>query len=122
MMPLGGGVDPEFQTGTAAHAQAATDGRHQGTRDAVAWLAFSHLPAALQPFARPFYEAALALLPEIPDSPELTTALNGLVAAKDSAVRAGIKGQTGQAGPVPRPATVVDPPQFQTGEANVDGR
>ena len=47
------------------------------------------------------------------DSPELTTALNTLIQAKDAAVRAGIKASTGRAGSVPRPQIVVDPPLFE---------
>ena len=46
----------------------------------------------------------------ITDSAELTTTLNRLVEAKDWAVRAGIKSDTGRAGPVSRPQTVVNPP------------
>jgi len=65
----------------------------------------------LQGFSRPFYKAAVDLLIVVPvDSPELTTALNKLIEAKDAAMRAGIKSQTGRAGPVPRPAAVVNPP------------
>jgi hypothetical protein len=57
--------------------------------------------------------AAVDLLTEVSvDSPELITALNGLISAKDSAVRAGIKSDYGRAGPVSRPQTVVDPPSF----------
>jgi hypothetical protein len=40
----------------------------------------------------------------------LTTAINHLIEAKDSAVRAGIRSDTGRAGSVPRPQTLVDPP------------
>lgn len=81
----------------------------------MAWLDFSHLPAPLQPYSRPFWEAGMELLAVIPtDSPELTTALNGLLAAKDSAVRAGIKASAGRAGPVPRPQHVVNPPPSES--------
>lgn len=105
--------DPVDVLGTREHAAAHTQGRHPGVRDAVQWLTFSHLPAALQRFSRPFYQTAIELVVTITaDSPELTTALNKLIEAKDSAVRAGVKYDTGRAGSVPRPATVVDPPQF----------
>lgn len=97
--------------GTAEHALLVTHGRHPGVQTAMAWLAFSHLPGPLQPFSRPIYMAAMELLDRIPnDSAELTTALNKLVEAKDWTVRAGIRSDTGAPGPVPRPATVVDPP------------
>jgi hypothetical protein len=99
--------------GTREHAAFITEGRHPGVRDALQWLTFSHLPEQLQRYSQPFYQTAAELIVEIgTDSPELTTALNGLIAAKDSAVRAGIKHDTGRAGSVPRPQAVVDPPLF----------
>lgn len=89
--------------GSNADAEAWTAGRHPGIRDALLWLTFHHLPPALQQFSRPFYAAAIDLLTAITtDSPELTTALNKLVEAKDSGVRAGIKHSTGSAGSIPR--------------------
>lgn len=89
------------------------DDRHPGVRDGLAWLEFDHLPESLQRFSRPFHQAATAILRAIPaDSPELTTAINHLIKAKDSAVRAGIRYDTGRAGPVPRPQTVVNPPDL----------
>lgn len=99
--------------GTPEHAAAVTDLRHPDIKSALAWLCFSHLPKALQEFSRPFYQTAVEILVEIPvDSPELTTALNKLVEAKDWAVRAGIRADQGKPGPAPRPATVVDVPVF----------
>ena len=101
--------------GTPEHAAEVTEGRHQGTKVALQWLAFSHLPEALRDFSRPFYQTAVELITRVKtDSPELTTALNTLISAKDHAMRAGIKHQTGRAGSVPRPQEVVDPPQFET--------
>lgn len=101
--------------GTREHAEYVAEGRHPGVRDALQWLTFSHLPEQLQEFSRPFYQTAVELVRTIlTDSPELTTALNKLIEAKDSAVRAGIKDSTGRAGSVPRPATVVDPPRFSS--------
>jgi hypothetical protein len=98
--------------GSAEHAEKFTEGRHPGVQTALAWLAFSHLPDSLQSLSRPTFHAALELLVRIPnDSAELTTALNRLVEAKDWAVRAGIRSDEGKPGPVPRPATVVDPPK-----------
>jgi hypothetical protein len=104
--------------GTPEHAARITEGRHPGVVTALAWLAFSHLPARLQDFSRPFYQTAVELIIEVKtDSAELTTALNTLVEAKDWAVRAGIRADQGKPGPVPRPATVVDPPKFEEGKA-----
>lgn len=99
--------------GTREHAEAVTKGRHPGVHDALQWLTYSHLPLVLRRFSEPFYAAAVELLIEIRvDSPELTTALNKLIEAKDSAVRAGIKNDHGRAGSVPRPQEVVDPPKL----------
>ena len=104
---------PPTVVGTREHALAVTDGRHPGIRDALQWLTYSHLPESLILFSRPFYEAAVTLINRIStDSPELTTALNKLIEAKDSAMRAGIKSDTGRAGSIPRPQTVIDPPNF----------
>lgn len=113
MHPVGSRKIPaEMTLGTPEHAAHQTEGRHPGVRDALQWLCFSHLPESLRRFSQPFYVAAMDLVQEISDSPELTTALNKLIEAKDSAVRAGIKSDTGRAGPVPRPQTVVDPPML----------
>lgn len=99
--------------GTREHAEALAGGRHPGVCDALQWLTFSYLPESLQGYSRPFYQTAVELIAMIStDSPELTTALNKLIEAKDSAVRAGIKCSTGRAGSVPRPQTVVDPPKL----------
>lgn len=97
--------------GTADHARLVTFGRHPGVQTAMAWLAFTHLPETLQGLSRPLYEAGVELIRRIPnDSAELTSALNKLVETKDWFVRAGIRSDQGAPGPVPRPATVVDPP------------
>lgn len=102
---------PEY--GSSAHAARLTEGRHPGVRDGLQWLTFAHLPEALQGYSMPFYEAAVRIIQRITtDPPELTTALNGLIAGKDSAMRAGIRHDTGRAGPVPRPQAVIDPPQL----------
>ena len=99
--------------GTPEHAAAITEGRHPGVRDAMQWLCYSHLPEKLQRYSAPLYEAGATLVATIrTDGPEMTTALNGLVSAKDSAMRAGIRHDTGRAGSVPRPQRVVDPPKF----------
>lgn len=104
-------VVPEILIGSAEHAAAHTEGRHPGVRDALQWLTFAHLPAALQRFSRPLYMTGIELVTTIKtDCPELTTSLNKLVEAKDSAVRAGIRHDTGRAGSVPRPQNVVMPP------------
>jgi hypothetical protein len=88
-------------------------GRHPGVRDGVEWLGYDHLPEVLQRFSKPFHDAAMAILAEVgTDSPELTTAINKLIEAKDSAVRAGIRHDTGRAGSVPRPQAVVNPPDL----------
>jgi hypothetical protein len=105
--------DPARVPGTREHAERVTQNRHQGVRDALQWLTYSHLPEELRDFSAPFYATAVELARTIPvDSPELTTALNKLIEAKDSAVRAGIKSRYGRSGPVPRPAMVVNPPTF----------
>lgn len=97
--------------GTPEHAALVTTGRHPGVVTALAWLAFSHLPDALQDFSRPFYQTAVELITRVQtDSAELTTALNTLVEAKDWAVRAGVRSDQGRPGPVPRPSVIVDPP------------
>lgn len=109
--------------GTREHALNVTEGRHPGVRDALQWLTFSHLPEALQNYSRPFYQTAVELIVYVPtDSPELTTALNKLIEAKDSAVRAGIKDSTGRAGSVPRPQKVVDPPLFDKDQDEMNTR
>jgi hypothetical protein len=100
--------------GTAEHAEATTRGRHPGVRDGLQWLTYAHLPEPLRRFSEPFYDAAVDIIRRIEtDSPELTTALNGLIAAKDSAMRAGIRHTTGRAGSVPRPQEVVKPPSLE---------
>lgn len=121
MHQIGREPDLTTQVGSREHAAHVTEGRHPGIRDGLQWLTFSHLPEPLQRFSRPFYLAAVEMISEIrTDSPELTTALNGLISAKDSAVRAGIRHDTGRAGSVPRPQEVVDPPTF--GSAQVPAR
>lgn len=114
-MPLGtSDPHPSAVLGTREHAEVLTDGRHPGVAAALQWLAFSHLPKELQRFSRPFYQTAVELVIEIQeDSPELTTALNELVTAKDWAVRAGIRAKHGRPGPVARPSTVVNPPLIE---------
>jgi hypothetical protein len=109
-------TDPRTKIGTREHAEALTAGRHPGIQDGLQWLTFAHLPPTLRRFAAPFYMAACDLITEVgTDSPELTTSINRLIEAKDSAVRAGIRADTGRAGSVARPQTVVDPPAFPTG-------
>jgi hypothetical protein len=98
--------------GTAEHATAVTEGRHPAVRDALQWLTFAHLPEALRRYCRPFYQTAVELIVCTGDGPELTHALNGLITAKDWAVRAGIRSDTGRAGSVPRPSTVTAPPHL----------
>lgn len=99
--------------GSSEHAAAVTQGRHPEIRDGLQWLTYRHLPPALQIYADPFYEAAVHTIENITtDSAELKTAINSLIDAKDSAMRAGIRHDTGRAGSVPRPQTVVDPPKL----------
>lgn len=101
--------------GTPEHAAQITKDRHQGVKDALQWLAFSHLPERLRDFARPIYQTAVELIYAIKaDSPELITALNQLIPAKDLAVRAGIRSDTGRTVPqfFLRELTVVNPPVF----------
>lgn len=107
-----GRVDPASVVGTREHADSLTKLRFPAVRDALQWLTFRHLPEALQNYSRPFYLTAVELVSSINDSPELTHALNNLLTAKDWAVRAGIRSDTGRAGSVPRPSRVVNPPLF----------
>jgi hypothetical protein len=110
-MPITNMDIPEY--GSPEHARMVTEGRHPGIADGLQWLTFTHLPEQLQAYSMPFYEAAVRIIQRITtDSPELATALNGLIAGKDSAVRAGIRHDTGRAGSVPRPQQVVDPPKL----------
>jgi len=107
--------------GSAAHAEQVTYGRHPAVKDALQWLTFAHLPAPLQRFSRPFYGAACEVVETIlTDSPELTTSLNTIINAKDAAVRAGIRHDTGRAGSVPRPQKVTEPPRFETAREILD--
>lgn len=110
MIPMGRAANPAEQLGTREHAERVTDGRHSAVKDALQWLAFSHLPDPLRIYSRPFYQVAVELILTVTDSPELTHSLNALIGAKDWAVRAGIRSDTGRAGPVARPQTVVNPP------------
>lgn len=103
---------PSTILGTREHAEHLTKGRHPAVRDALQWLTFAHLPEALQNYSRPFYQTAVEMITATRDCPELIHALNGLIEAKDWAVRAGIRSDTGRAGSVPRPSTVVLPPTF----------
>jgi hypothetical protein len=97
--------------GTREHAAMSAAMRGPEIRSALQWLTFAHLPEALQKYSRPFYDAACALLEEIPlDVPELKAALDKLIEAKDAGVRAGIHAQQGRPGSVPRPQEIVDPP------------
>lgn len=113
MIPMGTrDQDPSTVLGTREHAELLGKNRFPAVRDALQWLTFSHLPESLQNYSRPFYVAAVELVNSTNDSPELSHALNGLIAAKDWAVRAGIKSDTGRAGSVPRPSTVTFPPTF----------
>ena len=103
---------PEPAAGTPEHAAQVTQDRHQATADALQWLTTSHLPPQLQPRSQVFYYAATELILTNVDSAELTKALNALTEAKDWAIRAGIRTDTGRAGSVPRPQTVENPPRL----------
>lgn len=99
--------------GDAEHAFTVTEGRQPEIRDGIQWLTYDHLPDKLKRYSEVFYQAAVDMLNRITvDSPELIAALNRLLEAKDSAVRAGIRNDTGRAGSVPRPQNVVAPPQL----------
>ena len=113
MMPAGTREpDPSTVLGTREHAEALTKLRFPAVRDALQWLTFAHLPEALQNYARPFYQTAVEAVTNTNDCPELTHVLNRLIEAKDWAVRAGIRQDTGRAGSVSRPRQVVLPPAF----------
>ncbi|MFY1595469.1 hypothetical protein [Micromonospora sp. WMMD737] len=109
-------TSPPPAYGTTEHAHMVAGHRWDAIHDGLQWLTYGHLPPPLRPYSAPFYAAAVNLLDAIgTDSPELTTAINGLVAAKDSAVRAGIRHTTGRAGSVPRPQAVIHPPGLSDG-------
>lgn len=104
-------AQPEY--GTSGHAELITQGRHPGVQAAMAWLAYHHLPEHLRQFSQDFYALAAQLIQYIPtDGPELIDALDLIIKAKDSAMRAGIRHQTGRPGSVPRPQETVDPPHL----------
>lgn len=104
MQQIGKTPDPASVFGTAEHAARETEGRDQHIADRLQWLTFAHLPEGLRRFSAPAYYAAVELIREIrTDSPELVTALHKLIEAKDAAMRAGIRHQTGRAGSIPRP-------------------
>lgn len=113
MEQLGKPPVPATVLGTREHAAMITDGRFLAIKDALQWLTFAHLPEALQNYSRPFYVAAVELVQSIRDSPDLVQALLRLIDAKDWAVRAGIRSDTGRAGSVPRPREIVKPPMFE---------
>ncbi len=52
------------------------------------YFAYQHLPPHLQKVSEPFGELAEKIHAEVPRNPERTKALNKLLEAKDSAVRA----------------------------------
>lgn len=54
------------------------------------FFAFSHLPAHLQDYSRPFSELADKIIEIIPRNPERTVALRKLLEAKDATVRAAL--------------------------------
>lgn len=111
MQKIGRDLDPALVSGTPEHAASLTEGRWPQVHDALQWLTCSHLPEKLRQYSHHFYFAAAELLDNIStDSQELVVSLNKLIEAKDAAVRAGIKHQTGRAGSIPRPAEVVNPP------------
>jgi hypothetical protein len=111
---------PSTILGTREHAEHLTKLRFPAVRDALQWLTFAHLPEALQNYSRPYYQTAVELVTTIKDCPELVQSLHALISSKDWAVRAGIRSDTGRAGSVSRPQTVVAPPLF--GSAQVPAR
>ena len=54
------------------------------------WFAYSHLPAHLQGFSKPFSDLANQITETIKSGPERTVALRKLLEAKDAAVRAAL--------------------------------
>lgn len=65
-------------------------GRHPGTVHIARYFAYAHLPLTLRGFSQPFALAALAMIRDLPDSPELTAGLRKLLEAKDCFVRAAL--------------------------------
>lgn len=122
MFAAGRTPDPSEIFGTAEHAASETEGRDPHIGDRLQWLTYAHLPEALRKFSSPFYYAAVELLREVrTDSLDLMLALNKLIEAKDSAMRAGIRHQTGRAGSVPRPQALVEPPKLSDLHADTCG-
>jgi ferritin-like protein len=52
------------------------------------FFSYSHLPQHLQGASKPFYDLAMKIGEELPESPEKTVCLRKLLEAKDCAVRA----------------------------------
>lgn len=110
--------EPPF--GSPAHAELVAGHRHPSIRDGLQWLTHTHLFVPLSTIAAPFYRAAVQLLWEIStDSPELTTTINQLIAARDTAIRAAIRHYTGRAGEAPPPLAVN--PDVQTENRQLGG-
>lgn len=113
MIPVGREPRPADITGSAEYAAELTESRDQRVHDALQWLTYAHLPEALRKFSAPFFATAVDLIVDIrADSDELIIALHKLTEAKDAAMRAGIRHQTGRAGSVPRPQQITAPPKL----------
>ena len=54
----------------------------------IQFFYYEHLPPNLQMASRPFYELAMEIVANIPQNAQRTVALQHLLEAKDSAVRA----------------------------------
>ena len=82
-----GPVGP-LDEGTRAQLAKHAAGRHPSTVQLVKYFAFAHLADRLRIISEIYAGAALDLLAQLSDGPELTAALRKLVESKDCAVRA----------------------------------
>ncbi|MDG4768733.1 MULTISPECIES: hypothetical protein [Micromonosporaceae] len=84
-------ADPlQAAAGTRAGIEAALTGRHRSTVQIARHLAWSHLPPPLAAVSARIGSAVLDLVADLPDGPELTTAIRRAVEAKDCLVRAAV--------------------------------
>jgi hypothetical protein len=64
--------------------------RHPATQAVVRWFKDDHLPPHLRQYTGPVRQLAETMLTALPDSPDLTRALDELLHAKDGFVRAAV--------------------------------
>lgn len=62
--------------------------RHPSVQAVVKYFGYEHLPVQVSGVSRRCHDLAVAMLADIPDSPELVVGLRKLLEAKDAFVRA----------------------------------